>query len=496
MSFKRTLTRGAIAAFVAVAPSSLPAQADVYHAVEPGDTLNSVASHYHLTPEAIRLANRLNDTRDSAPLPTMLLLIPDVSGTDTKSLPSFVPTPTVVASATTVNAPTGKTNETPRRALSGTSGSGTIVQTNSYVVKQGDTMESIAKQFSKPGQVVTATDIRRRNYISEPLPGAMLLVPVSNTTFNSSAPAIAAITSPVPSPERGMSAMNATHDDYSEVATVLPRATSGYQAPGAAFAANTPRRGAMLASRGMGSEEVRVVQPGQETSGVGAPSGPRARVMQMTQPARTALASVAQVARTGGTIRRLPDAEAVNLYRCAVGMELAVIKQSGAWSAIIMSDHSTGWIPTKYIKLTGKQVDISTEVITQDSYQGTASGNFNSSQPAVASALRWLGTPYVYGGTGRRGIDCSSLVQHAFSDCGINLPRTAAQQAKVGVPVDASQLQPGDRLYFSASGTRIDHTGLYMGGGLFVHASGRGHQVMVSRLTDSAHWNIFYGARR
>ena len=495
MSFKRTLTRGAIAAFVAVASPSL-SQADVYHAVEPGDTLNSVASHYHLTPEAIRLANRLKDTRDSAALPTMLLLIPDVSGTVTKALPSFVPTPTIVANATTVNAPTGKTNETPRRILSGTSGSGTIVQMTSYVVKQGDTLESIAKQFSKPGQTVTATDIRRRNYIGNELtPGAMLLVPVTSATFNGSVRAVPTASSPVPSPEREMSA---TRDEYSEVATVLPRATSGYQAPNAAFAAvNAPRRGSALASRGMGSEEVRVVQPGQETSGVQTAPGPRDRIMQMTpKPATTGLASVAQVARNGGTIRRLPDAEAVNLYRCAVGMELAVIKQSGAWSAVIMSDHSTGWIPTKYIKLTGVQVDISTRVITQDSYQGTANGNFNSSQPAVASALRWLGTPYVYGGTGRRGIDCSSLVQQAFADCGMKLPRTAAQQARVGTPVDASQLQPGDRLYFSASGTRVDHTGLYMGSGLFVHASGRGRQVMVSKLTDSAHWNIFYGARR
>ncbi len=495
MSFKRTLTRGAIAAFVAVASPSLPAQADVYHAVEPGDTLNSVASQYRLTPEAIRLANRLNDTRDSAPLPTMLLLIPDGSSAVNKDLSSFVTTPTIVASATTVNAPTGKTNETPRRTLSGTSGSGTIVQMTSYVVKQGDTLESIAKQFSKPGQTVTATDIRRRNYISsEPAPGTMLLVPVSNATFNGSVAAISAVASPVPSPERNSLAPRL---DENEIATVLPRATSGYQAPNATFATVTPRRGSNLASRGMGSEEVRVVQPGQETNGVETSPGPRARVMQMTsKPAPAALASVAQVARTGGTIRRLPDAEAVNLYRCPVGMELAVIKQSGAWSAILMSDHSTGWIPTKYIKLTGVQVDISTQVITQDSYQGTASGNFNSSQPAVASALRWLGTPYVYGGTGRRGIDCSSLVQQAFANCGVRLPRTAAQQARVGTPVDATQLQPGDRLYFSASGTRVDHTGLYMGSGLFVHASGRGRQVMVSKLTDRAHWNIFYGARR
>ena len=100
--------------------SSFPAQADLYHAVEPGDTLNNVARRYHLTPEAIRTANRLNDTRDDAPLPTILLLIPDGGKTD-------------------------KTSEvpTPSRTLGDASKTGTIVQMMSYVVKAGDALESI-----------------------------------------------------------------------------------------------------------------------------------------------------------------------------------------------------------------------------------------------------------------------------------------------------------------------------------------------------------------
>jgi cell wall-associated NlpC family hydrolase len=59
-----------------------------------------------------------------------------------------------------------------------------------------------------------------------------------------------------------------------------------------------------------------------------------------------------------------------------------------------------------------------------------------------------------------------------------------------------AQLRAGDRLYFSASGSRVDHTGLYMGDGLFVHASGSGRQVMVSNLFTPRNWNIFVGARR
>jgi cell wall-associated NlpC family hydrolase len=215
------------------------------------------------------------------------------------------------------------------------------------------------------------------------------------------------------------------------------------------------------------------------------------------------LARVAMVAQRGARIRRLPESSAATLYQCTTGTELAVTQQNGTWSAVLMSDRSTGWVPTRYLRFTGASVDISSQVLTNAAAarsRGTnglaLKGNWNSDHPMVAHALSWLGTRYVYGGTGRNGIDCSALVQTSFRANGIRLPRTAAQQARVGMPVDAQNLQPGDRLYFSASGRRIDHTGLYMGNGLFVHASGSGRGVIVSRLTDSRNWNIFVGARR
>jgi len=221
-------------------------------------------------------------------------------------------------------------------------------------------------------------------------------------------------------------------------------------------------------------------------------------------PAPGPQARVARVARRGARIRRLPDTEAVTLYRCAVGTEIAVTRQKGSWSAVLMSDRSTGWVPSRYLSFTGESVDTSTQVLTADptygyGYDGgnySYDGNFSSNHPMVSQALTWLGTPYVYGGTSRRGIDCSALVQNAFRACGYYLPRTAAQQSRVGQPVDPAHLRPGDRLYFSASGTRVDHTGLYMGNGLFVHASGRGRGVIVSNLFDSRNWNIFCWARR
>jgi cell wall-associated NlpC family hydrolase len=284
--------------------------------------------------------------------------------------------------------------------------------------------------------------------------------------------------------------------------------------------ANTPRAQAarrgptVLASRGyFPSPELdgaRVLGRNEEAPVVG--SAPQSRVGNSNVAARvqsSPMARVAMVSMRGARIRRLPESSATTLYQCTTGTELAVTQQNGMWSAVLMSDRSTGWVPTKYLRFTGASVDISSQVLMNAaaarsrSTSGLAvNGNWSSDNPMVAQALTWLGTRYVYGGTGRNGIDCSALVQASFRANGLSLPRTAAQQARVGMPVDLGtpanldNLQSGDRLYFSASGRRIDHTGLYMGNGLFVHASGSGRGVIVSRLTDSRNWNIFVGARR
>lgn len=217
-------------------------------------------------------------------------------------------------------------------------------------------------------------------------------------------------------------------------------------------------------------------------------------------PAPKNLAKVARIHLNGAQIRRLPEASAATLYKCATGTEIAVIKQQADWSAILMSDRSTGWLPTRYLQFTGTSVDVTSQVIPRntpsgDSFEGWK-GGYQSNHPAIQHALRWLGTRYVYGGQSNKGIDCSSLMQKSFAAAGTKLPRVSRDQAKVGQAVSPENLQPGDRLYFSSSGTHVDHTGLYMGDGLFVHASGGARKVVVSRLSDKRNWNIFVNARR
>ena len=120
----------------------------------------------------------------------------------------------------------------------------------------------------------------------------------------------------------------------------------------------------------------------------------------------------------------------------------------------------------------------------------------------VETALAVMGAPYDWGGTDQNGFDCSGLIQYAYGQHGVVLPRISRDQMRMGAAVDreAGALRPGDVLGFSADrSSRITHVGLYVGEGQFIHSSSTG--VKVSSLgaedPDSRWWrDRWVGARR
>ncbi|WP_208542685.1 C40 family peptidase [Cutibacterium modestum] len=117
-------------------------------------------------------------------------------------------------------------------------------------------------------------------------------------------------------------------------------------------------------------------------------------------------------------------------------------------------------------------------------------GVSSRAQSALSFALAQVGKPYVWGGTGPIGYDCSGLMMTAWGKAGVSLPRTAAAQYAAGTPVSVSDLQPGDLVFFYPG---ITHVGMYIGGGRYVHASNPRTGIKVSVLTQST---SFQGARR
>lgn len=119
-------------------------------------------------------------------------------------------------------------------------------------------------------------------------------------------------------------------------------------------------------------------------------------------------------------------------------------------------------------------------------------------QGLLQRALALLGTPYRWGGTSPdRGFDCSGLVGYVFRTAlGIDLPRVSREQARTGELVaDRAALAAGDLVFFGRKG-RVDHVGIYVGEGKFVHAPSTGKDVTVSSM-DSGYWSgRFMSARR
>jgi cell wall-associated NlpC family hydrolase len=115
-------------------------------------------------------------------------------------------------------------------------------------------------------------------------------------------------------------------------------------------------------------------------------------------------------------------------------------------------------------------------------------------QELTKSALRFLGTPYVFGGTTTAGFDCSAYTQHVFAMLGISIPRTADAQYYAGHKT-VGGLRPGDLVFFQTYEPGPSHVGIYLGNGQFAHASSS-HGVMVSHLKDSYWASRYLGAKR
>ncbi|MQY25545.1 hypothetical protein NRB56_11020 [Nocardia sp. RB56] len=106
---------------------------------------------------------------------------------------------------------------------------------------------------------------------------------------------------------------------------------------------------------------------------------------------------------------------------------------------------------------------------------------------ALSAAGTQVGKPYEWGATGPVAYDCSGLVQWAFRQVGVTLPRTTYQQARAGSPVPIGALQPGDVIVLNRDGS---HVGIYAGEGMILNAYDRGYPVGLTPLNRFSIFSI------
>jgi cell wall-associated NlpC family hydrolase len=180
--------------------------------------------------------------------------------------------------------------------------------------------------------------------------------------------------------------------------------------------------------------------------------------------------------------------------RARRGQFLVLTGQLGDYYAVMMADGRNGWIAKSRVNLLEYDVVNGSAGAAQPaSPQVAAANSFGAA--IIQSAYKFVRVPYRWGGYSTGGTDCSGFVKAVFASNGVGLPRTAREQFTVGQTVPPEQMQAGDRVYFNMKGGAIDHTGIYVGQGYFIHSSigrgGIGIDALAGRFARA-----FCGAKR
>ena len=189
-----------------------------------------------------------------------------------------------------------------------------------------------------------------------------------------------------------------------------------------------------------------------------------------------------------------------------------VYAEENGWSKVKINDKE-GYISTALLSDSRQETNRSMlprkeEESTASSGKTTKEANSTSTESAstnvassgkgatvIETAKQYLGYKYVYGGSSpSTGFDCSGFTSYVFKLHGVSLSRTAAGQYSNGTAVQKSNLQPGDLLMFGKSG--INHVGIYLGGGMMIHAANPSRGVTTDTINSGYYFNNYVGARR
>lgn len=179
------------------------------------------------------------------------------------------------------------------------------------------------------------------------------------------------------------------------------------------------------------------------------------------------------------------------------GTPLTITGTSGDWSSVTINGKQ-GYVCSLYVTTT-KAASPAPAAAPAETSSTTTTESTGSSiqQTIVATAKKYLGYPYVYGGMSPSGFDCSGFVNYVYKQCGYSMNRVAsAIYYNNGTYVEKANLQPGDLVFFSNSSEHVGHVGIYIGNNQFIHASTSTVGVIISDLGSSYYIQHYVGAKR
>lgn len=200
-------------------------------------------------------------------------------------------------------------------------------------------------------------------------------------------------------------------------------------------------------------------------------------------------------------VRKEPNTSSEIVTNATMNTEVVVQSEEGGWSKVTVNGKD-GYIATNLLSSTRQTTSRSsttrrstTSTQTQDTTASTTSSASSSGAAVVAKAKSYIGYKYVYGGSSpSTGFDCSGFTSYIYKQFGVSLNRTAAGQYSNGTAVSRANLQPGDLVMFGKSG--INHVGIYIGGGMIVHAENSSTGVTTDTINSGYYNNNYVGARR
>ncbi len=168
-------------------------------------------------------------------------------------------------------------------------------------------------------------------------------------------------------------------------------------------------------------------------------------------------------------LRQSPNTSCAILAQIPNGQAVQVLSINAGWANVTYAG-SNGYVSMDYLKIMQGEMPNRSDAVS------------SKGQAVVELAKKYLGIPYVYGGSSPSGFDCSGFVYFLYKQMGVTLNRVANDQMRNGTWIPKDKLQPGDIVGFANSSGYVNHVGIYAGNGMMIHSPQTGDVVKYESI--------------